>query len=170
MTSASLGPAWDQCSCEDRGDGLLIAVPPHIPTIKVLECLLTTLPIALKRHNSIYGPGAQIQLRVALDVGPLRSVSSGVSGRVVIDAARLLDAPVFKDAIRESHANLGIIVSDFVYQRIIKNADYLTDPASYSPVQDNVKEFSLQAWMKLIDPSPQMPPPRVTLASARMAA
>jgi hypothetical protein len=73
MTSASLKAIWDQCAYEDRGDGLLVVVPPNIPTTQVLEYLLIALPIALKRHNSIYVTGARIQLRVALDVGPVTS-------------------------------------------------------------------------------------------------
>ena len=92
MTAASLRPIWSQCSYEDRGDGLLIVVRPGIPTAQVLEYLLVALPIALKRHNSIYGTGSRIQLRVALDVGPVTGDDLGVSGQVIINAARLLEA------------------------------------------------------------------------------
>ena len=66
MTAVSLAAIWDQCSREDRGDGLLIVVPPNVPTAHVLEYLNDTLPKALKRHNNIYGDGARVQLRVAL--------------------------------------------------------------------------------------------------------
>ena len=92
MISGALKDIWAQCYREDRGDGLLIAVPPDIPTVRVLE-YLNALPIALKRHNSLYAAGARIRLRVALDVGPVTSDSLGVSGQVIINAARLLEAP-----------------------------------------------------------------------------
>jgi hypothetical protein len=115
---------WSQCSYEDRGDGLLIVVRPGIPAAQVLEYLLVALPIALKRHSSIYGTGARIQLRVALDVGPVTSDDLGVSGQVIINAARLLEAPDLKDSVAANHANLGIVVSD-----------------------------SLRGWMQMVDPT-----------------
>ena len=81
MTSAALNAIWDQCFWDDRGDGLLIVVPPTVATVKVLEYLLVALPIALKQHNGSSGPGTRIQLRVALDVGPVTSDDAGVSAR-----------------------------------------------------------------------------------------
>ena len=36
MVRVSLGRVWGECVSEDRGDGLLIVVPPHIPTAHVM--------------------------------------------------------------------------------------------------------------------------------------
>ena len=130
MTAASLKAIWSQCSCEDRGDGLLIVIPPNIPTAQVLEYLLIALPIALKRHNGTYAAAVRVQLRVALDVGPVTSDRMGVSGQVIINAARLLEAPRLKAAVAANHANLGIIVSDFIYQSAVKHEDVLSDPGA----------------------------------------
>ena len=152
MTYASLKAVWGQCSYEDRGDGLLVVVPPTIATAQILEYLLIALPIALKRHNSIYAVGVRIQLRVAVDVGPVTTDDLGVSGQVIINAARLLDAPAFKTAMATKHAHLGMIVSDFVYQSAVIQADHLTDPASYAEIDVRVKETYLRAWMLLVDP------------------
>ena len=95
--------------------GLLIVVPPDIPTVHVLEYLHDGLPMALKRHNNIYGDGART-LKVAIDVGPVTSDRLGVSGQVIINAARLLEAPALKTTIAANRASLGIIVSEFIYQ------------------------------------------------------
>ena len=153
MTAASLRPIWSQCSYEDRGDGLLIVVRPAIPTAQVLEYLLVALPIALKRHNSIYGTGARIQLRVALDVGPVTSDDLGVSGQVIINAARLLEAPDLKDSVAANHANLGIVVSDFIYQSVIRHADVLSDPGAFTEIDVIVKEATLRGWTQMVDPT-----------------
>lgn len=155
MTASSLREIWDQCSYDDRGDGLLIVVPPHIPTAKVLDYLLAGLPKALKRHNSIYGPGASIQLRVALDVGPVTSDDLGESGQVIINAARLLEARDLKDAVAASRANLGIIVSEFVYKSVVSHDDSLSEPGAFREIDVRVKEATLQGWMRLIDPGPR---------------
>ena len=149
MISGALKDIWAQCYREDRGDGLLIAVPPDIPTVRVLE-YLNALPIALKRHNSLYAAGARIRLRVALDVGPATSDSLGVSGQVIINAARLLEAPALKNAVAGDRANLGIVVSDFVYQSAIRHADVPRGPGAFTEVEINTKKTSLPAWMELI--------------------
>jgi Cyclic nucleotide-binding domain len=158
VTAAAMAAIWDQCSCEGRGDGLLIVVPPSIPPVQVLEYLLIALPIGLKRHNALYGRGAQIRLRVALDVGPVTSTRPGAAGRVVINAARLLEARPFKQAVLTGQADLGIIASDFVYQTTIRAASHLTDPSAYARVDVEVKETTAVAWMTLVSPPIQRRP------------
>jgi CRP-like cAMP-binding protein len=54
MMRASLGRVWDECISEDRGDGLLIVVPPHITTAQVVGPLHRELPGELRRHNRTY--------------------------------------------------------------------------------------------------------------------
>jgi Cyclic nucleotide-binding domain len=164
MTRASLHAIWDQCHHVDRGDGLLVVAPPSIPTVQILEYLLIALPIALKRHNRIYAEGAQIQLRVALDVGPVSTDELGVSGQVIINAARQLDAPAFKDAMGVKHAPLGMIVSDFVYQSAVSQAGSLADPASYEQIDVKVKQTRLRAWTLLVE-SPVDASRRMALAT-----
>jgi hypothetical protein len=163
MTALSLAPIWDQCSREDRGDGLLIVVPPSIPTAQVLEYLHDSLPKALRRHNNIYGSGIQIQLRVALDVGPVTSDDLGVSGLVINNSARLLEAPALKNALAANRANLGFIVSDFVYQTAIKPGGGYGDPGAYAEVEVKVKKTSLHGWMQVVDPALPSPPSRDAL-------
>jgi CRP-like cAMP-binding protein len=158
ITSAALASVWDTCSFEDRGDGLLLVAPPSIPTTRVIEHLLTALPPALRRHNHTYGPAIQIQLRVAVDVGPVVSDKFGVSGEAIIRTARMLEAPALKKAVSSKGANLGVIVSSFVYDNAIRQCAGTVDAAEYSKVHVDVKETSIDAWMQLIDPAlPALP-------------
>ena len=139
-------------SCEDRGDGFLMVIPPGIPTARVIERLLADLPPRLRWHNHTYSPAKQIRLRVAVDVGPVVSDSMGMSGDTIINAARLVEAPVLKQRMHARHPNLGVIASPFVYGTAIKPALGEFGPGGYEPVKVTVKESSLPAWMKLIDP------------------
>ena len=120
MTQLALGPAWDTCRCEDRGDGLLVIVPPDIPTAQVIERLVIMLPSQLKRHNLSYSAASRIQLRLAVGVGPIEDTEFGVTGRSIISVSRMLDARAFKRAIAVQGAILGVIVSSFVYETHIK--------------------------------------------------
>ena len=80
MTQSALGPVWDMCRREDRGDGKLLIVPPDIPTTQVTDRLVTMLPSELRRHNRTYSAAICVQLRVAVEVGPIEEDEDGVSG------------------------------------------------------------------------------------------
>jgi hypothetical protein len=140
---------WQECHREDRGDGVLIIVPPSIPTSSVADPLLARLSSALKQYNHGAAEATRIQLRVALHVGPVVSDTWGVSGEAIILTARTLDAPVLKKELARAQANLGIIVSPFVYDSVIKHGPGYVDPARYRHVRLRVKESSLSAWMCL---------------------
>ncbi len=157
MTMAALGPFWGACSVGDRGDGLLIVVPPDIPTMTVLERLITVLPGELAKHNTSHGTPVQVQLRVAVIVGPIVADTMGVSGEAIIRAARMLDAPEFKLAMSDTETPFGIIVSGFVYESVIRHGTDPIDAASFVQVQVKVKESEMTAWMHFVNPSGPMP-------------
>jgi hypothetical protein len=154
MMQVSLGYLWDSCIPEDRGDGLLIVVPPMIPTTKIMERLDWELPRELRLHNRTYSESVRIKLRVAANVGPVTGDLLGVSGEAIIRTARLIEAPVFKEAMASADAGLGIIVSAFIYETVIRHAAGLMDVDEYEEVHVNVKESSMPAWMRLVLTSP----------------
>ena len=90
-----------------------------------------------------------MQLRVALNVGPVVSDPQGVSGEAIILAARLLEAPALKKALAKTAADLGVIVSPFIYDSVIKHAPGYVDPAQYHRLRFRVKESDVTAWMYL---------------------
>ena len=160
MTQLALRPVWDTCRCEDRGDGLLVIVSPDVPTAEIIERLVTMLPPLLKRHNLTYSAASRIQLRLAIEVGPIEDTEFGVTGRSIIGVSRMLDAHAFKRAMAVQGAILGVIVSPFVYETHIKPDGSLLDPADYTEIPVRVKEARTSAWMQLIGravPRPRQP-------------
>jgi class 3 adenylate cyclase len=150
MTHTLLRGITDMWSWDDRGDGLLAIIPPAVPTARVIRQLHRELPAALEGHNHAHQDPARIQLRVAISVGPVASDSMGVSGQAIIDAARLVEAPLLKTAMAASGASLGLVAPAFVYENVIRHG---RDLAGYSQVQADVKESALPAWMKLFGPA-----------------
>ncbi len=136
---------------EDRGDGILIVIPAEVPTAKIMDQLLRVLPSGLDRHNSSHRSSAQFQLRLSVNVGPVVSDEMGVSGEAIIVAARIVEAPAFKEAFTGSTARLGIIVSPFVYDTVVRHDQDEAYVASYFPVPVEVKEYHATAWMMLMD-------------------
>ena len=148
MTQTALRGMPDAQS-EDRGDGILTVVPPNVSTMKVVDRLLDKLPAALELHNRTQPEPARFKLRLAVSVGPVVS-DMGVSGEAIIVAARLVNAPRFKEAVAGSAASLGVIVSPFVYETVIRHSTDSREAASYSQVLVEVKESITTAWMKLL--------------------
>lgn len=154
MMQASLGPLWEACFSEDRGDGLLIVVPPRVTTAKIMECVHRELPGRLRLHNRTYGEAARIRLRVAVNVGPVMGDPLGMSGDAIIRTARLVEAPVLKEAMAATGVSLGIIVSIFVYETAIEQASEPAGVDEYKRVEVANKEFRSPAWMRLVDLAP----------------
>jgi hypothetical protein len=140
--------------------------------LSCITCLVTVLSHELKRHNRIYSDPIRFRLRVAVAVGPIEEDSVGVTGKPIILASRMLDAPDFKQAIAERDALFGLIVPPFVYDNYIGPGGDPLDRAAYSSVPVRVKETQTTAWMRLIEPAgtePSAPQPLIGRTAASLA-
>jgi hypothetical protein len=154
MMQASLGPLWEACIWEDRGDGLLIVVPPQVPTGKIIECIHRELPDKLRLHNRTYSTHVRIHLRIAVNVGPVTTDQVGMSGEAIIRTARLVEAPPVKEAMATTGCGLGIVVSEFVYETAVGQAGIFIETNEYQKIDVILKEFSSPARMRLVHVSP----------------
>ncbi|MBO2449542.1 cyclic nucleotide-binding domain-containing protein [Actinomadura barringtoniae] len=152
------GVPWTSCHVEDRGDGALLIAPPSIPTAKLVDPLVSRLSAGLRTHNRRATAPVRLQLRVALHVGPVSRDGRGVAGESVSQTARLLDAPILKAELAEAGSDLGFIVSEFVYDSVVKHAPGAVDPRAYRQVKVRVKETKAKAWIYLTaDAAPNTP-------------
>lgn len=149
----SSGVGWGDCHHEDRGDGVLVIVPPGTPTSLLVDPLTDRLAGSIAAYNEHAEGPARMQLRVALHVGPVVSDAEGVSGESIIQAARILEAPVLKRELAATGADLGVITSSFVYDTVIKHLPRCQRSGTYRRVRLRVKESALTAWMQLSEPA-----------------
>lgn len=147
---------------EDRGDGALVIVSPAVPTASLIDPLAGHLAVALRRHNHRASAAVRVQLRAALHVGPVTPDAEGLNGQVIIQTARLMEAPVLKTALAETGADLGFIVSSFVYDAYVAHLHGPVDPRAFERVTLTVKETTTEAWMYLAGTAnrPAAPAPR----------
>ncbi|NDU77532.1 hypothetical protein GWI34_33660, partial [Actinomadura sp. DSM 109109] len=143
------GVPWDACHVEDRGDGALIVIPPQVPTAIVIDPMLVSLGLRLRRHNHRATGAVRVQLRVAVNVGPVMPDPPGVSGSSIITTARLLDAGPLKDRLAATGADLGVIASRFVYDSVIVPSPGHVTAAEYERITCRVKESSLEGFVHL---------------------
>ncbi|MBO2445359.1 effector-associated domain 2-containing protein [Actinomadura nitritigenes] len=139
--------SFGQTYTEDRGDGLLIIVPPQIPVEPALEELPSHLAAILRYYNRRASVEAQLKVRMAIHIGEIRHDDHGVYGSDLIHAFRLLDAPQFKEAIFGSDDALALIVSERVYTHVVGRGLGLLDPADFSTIYVRVKETASEAWV-----------------------
>ena len=90
-------------------------------------------------------------------VGPVFRDTRGLSGNALIHAARMLDAPVLKQSLRSTGADLAFMASEHVYDTVIRQTRGLVDPAAYRRVRFQVKEADITSWMYLSGGNDQRP-------------
>ncbi|WP_148086294.1 hypothetical protein [Actinocorallia herbida] len=140
------GMPWADCHVEDRGDGALVVVPPHIPTRLLLRPLADLAEI-VHRHNLDALPGGRLTVRAALNVGPVVADAQGLVGGEINGTARLLDARVLKRRLAESGGAVGVIVSRFVYDTAVRP---LPSFCAFYPVRFQVKETRATGWVAFL--------------------
>jgi tetratricopeptide (TPR) repeat protein len=153
---AAAGIPWNMCVHEDRGDGAIVVVPPDISKVLLLDPLLGSLSAALTGHNRAARLAERIRLRLALHAGEVAMDQHGLSGTDVVVACRLLDAQELRAALRHSPVPLAAIVSDGIYEGIVRHRYRNIEPANYHPVSVRVKRTQLHAWIHL--PGTDSPP------------
>jgi class 3 adenylate cyclase len=149
MTQSMLNGIADVQS-GDRGDGILTVFWPDIPTAMVIDRLVGEMLPALERFNATHCDSTKFQLRAAVHVGPINTDVLGVSGDAINVIARLIEAPLLKRAMRAADVYLGIIVTPFVYDAVIRSYQW---SAGYRQVHVKVKKFDGMAWMSVFDKS-----------------
>ncbi|WP_019632287.1 cyclic nucleotide-binding domain-containing protein [Actinomadura atramentaria] len=143
------GIPWEACHREDRGDGAFIVIPADFPPRAAVDPLLATLADALRDHNHRSSAAVGFQLRIALNVGPVIPDPEGLSGRAIIQAARMIDAAALKERMAATGADLGFITSEFVYDAVLADGVGGLAPARFTRVPVEVKEARMTAWMRL---------------------
>ncbi|NVI91199.1 hypothetical protein [Actinomadura sp. BRA 177] len=153
------GLPFEGCYTEDRGDGVIVVLPPSYDPAGLAHPLPDHLRGALRRHNGLTAEHARMRLRVALHSGQLESDDKGIVGTTVNHVNRLLDAPSFKEALAETPAELGVLASDEFYRAVIQEGRGAIDPTEFRPIDVRLKETDTKAWLCIRTASPTAPAP-----------
>jgi hypothetical protein len=144
------GVPWRACQHEDRGDGILIIVPPVIPADGLADPLPERLSGLVRVHNRLSSQEARIQLRAAAHVGRVYRDGHGFAGDAASHLCRLLEEPRLKYLLKASGSDLAFIASDYFYDTVICRHPTLVDPAAFQPVAVDVRHATATGWIQLI--------------------
>ena len=141
------GLPWDECHHEDRGDGVLVILPPHIPGYGLIDPLPERLRGLIRRHNRVSREPAQMQLRAAANIGPVDRDDHGLVGDDLNLLFRMLDARPLRRALTDTGAELALAVSRYVHDSLVIRHPSLVDPAQFRPLEARVKRTRIHAWI-----------------------
>ena len=144
------GIGWRSCRHEDRGDGVVVVVPPVIPVDGLADPLPERLCGLIRVHNRLSSEQARIQLRAAAHVGKVYHDDHGFAGDAASHLFRLLQASGFKQLLATSGSDLAFIASDYFYDTVIRRHPTLVDPAAFQAVTVDLRHTTATGWVQLM--------------------
>lgn len=139
----------------DRGDGVLMLIYPvkQVPKTVLLHTFIPTLARLLNEHNERW-PDHQFRLRAAVHAGEVHYDSQGCFGEALDATFRLLEAPEVKSKLVEIENPLILVVSDDIYQSVIRHGYDGIDHREYEQtVQVRVGTQHYSGWVHV----PELP-------------
>ncbi len=138
--------AWTR---QPQGDLEFAVLPEATPEDAVLGPFIHHLAIRLGERNA--RPAAQrVRLRMAVDAGVVADAALGHAGPAPVAVARYVNAHQLKAVLTAlTEADLAVIVSDRLYQDVVRSGRRDLDPAQYVRVHVRVKEFGGYGWIRV---------------------
>ena len=134
---------------EDRGDGVMLAVPPEHDPALLVTAVVDRLRADLGRYNELASEAARIELRVAAHLGIATHDGEGLVGTEVNHVFRLLEAPLLKGLVKDTGIEVGLIVSERFYDEVVRRDTGLISAKDYWRVPVAVKETECAGWLRL---------------------
>lgn len=144
--------AWSR---QPQGDQELAVLPLDTPEPVVLGDFVRHLAKLLGERNANRAENDRLRLRLAIDFGVVPTAALGYSGPTAIAVARYLNAPQLKRVLAAiDTTNLAVIVSDRLYQDIVRSCDQGLDPEQYVSAHIEEKGFHGYGWICVPEHSP----------------
>ncbi|WP_225849497.1 hypothetical protein [Streptomyces sp. HPF1205] len=147
---------------EDRGDGVLVLVPPTVSPVRLAGPFVRALDEGLREKAAYFGPRHALRLRLAMHQGLATRDEYGWSGDAVNTASRLVDAQPLRDVLHAAElGHMVFAVSSSVYEGVVRHGHRGVDPAAYAPMSFRTKHGErVGAWVTVPGYSaPPVPPP-----------
>ena len=138
---------------QQAGDGELGILPSDASEPTVVAELVPALDRILRQHNRGLLPEAKVRLRVAIHQGLVHlDGANGFPGEAVNEVCRLRDADVLREALKSfAQASVALIVSESIFQDVVRHGYRGLRPERFAPVQVSVKDFRAPARIYVPD-------------------
>jgi hypothetical protein len=139
---------------DDIGDGLRLVIPVNVlGPGRVIDLFVPGLAAGLREHRRHVSPQARIRMRVCFDMGIVEPHRRSWTGYPLVRAARLVNAdPVRAALLANPEVDLVAVVSDVMYESVVRHRFGLIPPDSFCEIRVQVKEFDGPAWLLIPRP------------------
>jgi len=137
-----------QVRVKDLGDGAMLQFGAEIAKSRVLGAWLGAFHSRLRRaYERAERP---VQVRLAVHAGELHPSLNEYTGVALDFTARLADAPAAKRVLGATpSAPLAVIVSEVIYDQVVRHRGGSLEPSAFSRIKLQVKETDATAWLYL---------------------
>jgi hypothetical protein len=142
------------------GDGELVVLPEDVDVSVVVGDFTSSLETILGEYNRrvIGGTRPRLRLRVALHHGTLTPGPFGPAGDAPIVVSRLLDAkPLRRLLAEQQERDLALIVSQTLYQDVVRTGFCSLDPEEFQAVRVNAKGMQYNGFVRRSDQRREAP-------------
>ncbi|KEF22075.1 hypothetical protein DF18_01720 [Streptomyces rimosus] len=138
--------AWAR---QPQGDQEFAVLPVATPDAIVLGPFVHHLVTRLSALNARLD-APRVRLRLAVDTGVAVDAALGQAGPAPVAVARYVNAPQLRAALAAlTSADLAVIVSDRLYQDVVRFGRPDLDPTQYVQAHVRVKEFGGYGWIRV---------------------
>ncbi|MEE1764526.1 hypothetical protein [Streptomyces sp. SP18BB07] len=138
--------AWAR---QPQGDLEFAVLPEATPEASVLGPFVHHLTARLRDRNARQAV-PRVRLRLAVDTGVVTDAALGHAGPTPVAVARYVNAPQLRAVLASlTGADLVAIVSDRLYQDVVRFGQPDLDPAQYVRAHVRVKEFGGYGWIRV---------------------
>lgn len=167
LTAAAQNTGLDQRDWYEQvsGDGELVVMPENVDVSAVVGDFTCQLETILGELNRDIIGGTRLRLRVAMHHGTLTPGPFGPAGDAPIVVSRLLDArPLRRLLADQQDRDLALIVSQSLYQDVVRTGFCSLDPEEFRPVRVNAKGVQYHGFVRR--PAPERVAPTVLRAAS----
>ena len=159
LSAAARGVGLDQRQWYEQvsGDGELVVLPEDVDVAVVVGDFTSCLEMILGEYNGrvIGGMRQRLRLRVALHHGTLTPGPFGPAGDAPIVVSRLLDArPLRRLLAEQQDRDLALIVSQSLYQDVVRTGFCSLDPGEFQAVRVIAKGMQYNGFVRRTDQRP----------------
>ncbi|WP_329361970.1 hypothetical protein OG896_02575 [Streptomyces sp. NBC_00669] len=134
---------------QPQGDLEFAVLPEGTSEAAVLGPFVQHLARRLGERNA-HPAACRVRLRLAVDTGVVADAALGHAGPAPVAVARYVNAPQLRAVLSAlTAADLAVIVSDRLYQDVVRSGQPDLDPAQYVRVHVRVKEFGGYGWVRV---------------------
>ncbi|WP_059008627.1 hypothetical protein [Streptomyces specialis] len=150
---------------QPQGDQEFAVLPEATPEAAVLGPFMHHLTARLGVLNARLA-APRVRLRLAVDTGVVAAAALGHAGPTPVAVARYVNAPQLRAVLASlTSADLAVIVSDRLYQDVVRFGHPDLHPAQYVRAHVRVKEFGGYGWIRVPGHGPDEVRPSVESVS-----